>query len=328
MTDEHMDSSMTDEQIDAAILQAIERRAAELAEDWVENSKSLPKLENHDWIPFLTALALNGRTVDSPPDEKRPGDDIFQDARPADHAFIEDESKIPVKDPASGSWNWIYYVPPWTHPNYSDRVVAQYDGETHLRETADPLRRLRPAMLASDVLRNPTPYAKRFGIHPDEIGGRSCLSPSISDTRNPLEDYSTQVALLNDTERTHAIKKTHRRGIFNPTEPNYIDPNLLDEMYEQDGIHTGARLKAHLASTLEDDWNKGDWSGMDGIFERLQDLDPAVVNANRNFFDRVRREQDWQRVIFGGLTTDELVQNKIHTVTGTDFSNLNGPLHR
>ena len=223
----------------------------------------------------------------------------------------------------------MFYVPSWTHPNHSDSVIVQYDGKRFLRGTADPLPLLRPAMLASDVLRNPTPYATRFGIHPDEIGGRSRLSPSASHTPNPLEDYQTQVALLNDQERNQAIEETRRRGTTTPTEQNPdIALGVLDEMYARAGVLTGPRLKDHIGKSLIENWNNDDWSGIDGIVERLKNGDPAVLNANRNFFDRIRREQDWQRMMFHGLTTDELIQNNIHTITSTQTSDLKGPLHR
>ena len=318
---------MVDFDIDTEILEAYGRAQA-MAEDWVRNATTLPELENYDWVPFFAALAVHGKKIQSLPLEEMPDSVYFDDFIHRDSGTLP-LGKGPVKDPNSGSWTWVYYAPSWTHPNYSDNITVEYDGTRYLRGTVDPMTKIRPAMLASDALKNPTPYAKRFGIHPDETGGRSHLSPTTSNTRNPLEDYVTQISLLSDQEKSQALAETRRRGLSNPTDQNWIDPVVLREIFARGNIPTGSTLKASIANELRRDElaREVKMSSLDEIVDRLQTQHPDTFNANKNFLEGALRDQAWQRYLFGGLTTDELIQNKIHMITGNDFNELDGPLH-
>ena len=305
------------------VMEEIRRTAQATAEEYIQNSTELPNIKDYDWTPFLAALAVHGKQIDPVPPEERPTSDYFDEPAPKDNGIVPPE-KQPVKDPKTGSWTWVYYATSWTHPNYSDNITVEYDGTRHLRGTLDPITKIRPAVLASDALRNPTPYALRFGIHPEETGGRSHLSPTVTNTRNPLEDYTNQVSLLSDFHRSQAIAETRRRGLSNPTDPDWIDPAVLEEAYANANVLAGSALKTAIAAELE---RQPDLSSLDEITDRLRNEHPSVFNANKNFLEGALMDQAWQRYLFAGLSTDELIQNKIHSITGTDVNELDGPLH-
>ncbi|RYP28811.1 hypothetical protein DL767_007029 [Monosporascus sp. MG133] len=306
-----------------AQIRDIEAEAEKKADEWLRDTRTIPLDIGYDWKPLLTALATRGVTVD-PPANVAEGD-APEDDRPTapapDHGYITEPKNIPVKDPKSGSWKHTWYVPHWGHPNHSDRLRVTYDQRRYLRGTTDPVTQLRPALLPGDKMKNPTPYAKRFGLHPDDLNGRSRLSPTLSSTRNPLEDYVTQIDMLSEAEKTEAVAETRRRGVRS-ADPNYIDPKVLDEIFEKAGIQTGQRLRDELRTNLE---KQGD--SLEQIVDRVREKFPKVKEANKNFFRNTLAEQDYQRLLFQEYTTDELIQDKIHLISDEYTSDLDGPLH-
>ncbi|RYO94936.1 hypothetical protein DL762_000370 [Monosporascus cannonballus] len=314
---------MAGQQSVEAQIRNIEAEAEKKADEWLRDTKTIPLDIGYNWKPLLTALATRGVTVDPPADD--PEGDAPEDDGPAapapDHGYIKEPKNIPVKDPKSGSWKYTWYVPQWSHPNHSDRLRVTYDQRRYLRGTTDTVTVLRPALLPGDKIRNPTPYAKRFGVHPDDLNGRSRLSPTLSSTRNPLEDYVTQIDMLSEAERTEAIAETRQRG-GRSADPNYIDPKVLDEIFEKAGIQTGQRLRGELRTSLE---KQGD--GLEQVVDRVGEKFPKVKEANRNFFRNTLEEQDYQRLLFQEYTTDELIQGKIHLISDEYTSDLDGPIH-
>lgn len=79
-------------------------------------------------------------------------------------------------------------IPRWTRPNWphqgitlpSEEILPQEESEAAIK--GDTTSLLRPALLPEDQWHNPTRYAKRYGIYPDDDfrgpqHGRSRMSP-------------------------------------------------------------------------------------------------------------------------------------------------------
>ena len=92
---------------------------------------------------------------------------------------------LPQKAKVDGNWKYVAFVPPWTAPNYEERTTMdiQDSGQPRAMPRRDISRRIRPAILPRDAIRNPTPCALRFGINPTAPEGRSRMSPEPSETR-------------------------------------------------------------------------------------------------------------------------------------------------
>ena len=108
-------------------------------------------------------------------------------------------SAAPVHPPPrrielNGVKTFVRWDPYWCDPEWDD---AHYRIDVEEGEAAQwvdilPMDKQRPALLPKDALRNPTPYSQRFGIHPDQLDGRSRLSPSFSTTRRVQLSHAQQ----------------------------------------------------------------------------------------------------------------------------------------
>lgn len=94
---------------------------------------------------------------------------------PAYHALT------PQRVAWGGSRKYVRYVPAWTDPDWKDNGPERENSEWKIRNGF--MDRVRPAMLASDMFKNPTEYAKRFGIFPGNTDGRSRMSPTRATSR-------------------------------------------------------------------------------------------------------------------------------------------------
>jgi hypothetical protein len=94
-------------------------------------------------------------------------------------------SNPPTGTGGDGEWTYVRFIPEWTKPDWSDEPVITITehGKSTKMARRDYTQMIRPALLPRDASRNPTPYALRYGIHPDEPGGRSKVSPTTSETR-------------------------------------------------------------------------------------------------------------------------------------------------
>ncbi|KAK7748218.1 hypothetical protein SLS62_008769 [Diatrype stigma] len=312
----------------------LEAAAAKVAEDLVKDARKFPKSSNYNWLPLMTALCLyNGEVPADPDDLPRAESYDLPDTTPGHGSEWHDrapvntpdyggmrQSRAPPQKPGSSNRDYVWYVPTWTHPRHSDRYVAIIQGQRKLRRTTDPTNLLRPALLPQDALRHPTDYAKRFGIFPGEIGGRSHLSPTLATTRDPLADYTTQLDMLSDVEKEHLINETRNKGLGSATDPNHINPSVMEDYFKSNGIVTGQLLRDGLAGTLPH-------GNFEQTIEHFRKISPQTVAANSSFIDGVLRDQDWQRFLFQDMTTDELIRENVHTMSNAEPYELKGKLH-
>lgn len=92
----------------------------------------------------------------------------------------------PIKVAWGGSKKFVRYVPPWTDPDWEDTGPSREKSDWKIRNGL--MDQIRPAMLARDLFKNPTEYAKRFGIFPGRTDGRSRTSPTRSASRQIFKD--------------------------------------------------------------------------------------------------------------------------------------------
>ncbi|KAI1151432.1 hypothetical protein F4825DRAFT_451465 [Nemania diffusa] len=300
------------------------------ARKWIAAAGYMPKDE--DWEPFCEALIDNHRDNQgvfhtpspspSPPPTPGGGPGVRQ--RPKHVLFGTDPSKLA---PAMGdSWKHVRYLPAWMDPNYKEEVVNTPAGvrKRNTAGTRDALYNLRPALRLSDTIRNPTEYALRYGIAEDRLDGRSRMSPTWSPTRDPFDDFANQVNQLNDDERQEAEELSRQRyQQMNqaPVPGREILPEVMERLLTQHGLLSNAEIVAEVKNAV-----KGGAS-LDEVVYNLERRNPGIRKAHQVFLDNALDDQDYQRSLLNGLTTDELVQHNIQPMTDDVVMDLDNPIH-
>ncbi|KAK1593785.1 uncharacterized protein LY79DRAFT_605336 [Colletotrichum navitas] len=197
----------------------------------------------------------------------------------------------PAKLANQGTWEFIEFVPAWTDPLWDghDTVVVDED-LGHLVRKKGLLNRLRPAQLPQDRSQNPTAFALRFGIHPDRTDGRSRLSPTRSTFRRFRVDSVDSIDVKGEYIARQAEKYASNAGVD--------DVDALLEKYSQITTTGGAKQPSETKK--------------------------FVLLAMQNMQD----DEDWQSLVLGGVTTQELLDDGILSLKNTFGCNLENSLHR
>jgi hypothetical protein len=196
--------------------------------------------------------------------------------RPDDPRLRRNQPPRRVKKVNNADWEYVVYIPEWTDPDFDESfvLVDNDDGTTEkLARYGDHWWRSRPSQLLVDEIRAPTQFARRWGIHPEELGGRSRISPSESETRR---------ALLNSIQPTPS---GHNK--------NYVDMSDLKA--------------AHSAFILQQMGNSSQCSFSDALAEQVQAAGPGVevAAALQSLLAKVEDDKLWQRYIFNAFSTDD-----------------------
>ncbi|KAI0378842.1 hypothetical protein F5Y04DRAFT_141579 [Hypomontagnella monticulosa] len=314
----------------APIEQQIKTALANTKQALLKASNPLPTHNNWDWDPFLKAL-IRGRM--QPQGVAIP---IFfpsaeelrtSPSRPEPHPDVnlvevfapEELNKNPGIE---GGWKYVWYIPEWSHPNYDPRLEINYPPAFRYRGTKDPIAALRPALLPADLLKQPTDWARRFGIHPDESGGRSRLSPTLAPSRNPLEDVAAQMDLLSDQEAARVTHESREKAqaAGQTVSGTYVDPDILDSALEKIGISRKA-LRDEITAGLERGEN------VEEIFSRKSKDSALFGQMHGQFVKNVLEDQDWQRFIFSDATSDELVHYDFYSMRDGPYCDLDDEIH-
>ncbi|KAI2633599.1 hypothetical protein GGS26DRAFT_590356 [Hypomontagnella submonticulosa] len=292
-----------------------------------KNGQSLPKYKNWDWDDFILALfetkvinqGLEPVYFPSNIEER-----VLQ--RPnyvsdADYKKYWPEGIEKNQDPGQGGWRYAWYIPEWSHPNHDPNLLVEYPPEFRHRPSKEPLHRLRPALRTVDKYRNPSEWAKRFGIHPDERGGRSRLSPTLAPSRNPLEDVATQFKLVDDATQAEVIRESRERAKKDGKKvgADYIDPDVMDRILEEVGVS-----RKMLRENLEKGLSHGE--NVEQLLSEASKKNPLFARMHANFIRNVLEDQDYQRVLFHDMTSDELIRHEIFTMKDGPKSDLDNDL--
>ncbi|KAF3065975.1 hypothetical protein GL218_09222 [Daldinia childiae] len=297
----------------------------------------LPSNYFWDWQPFFEALvegniSVHGVSIVFPPDEN---DEMgFPDDGRGRDGHITVRGKVP-KPPGSGSWNYTWYIPEWSHPDFDPSFTVSYSRGFRQLGSRDPIVRLYPALRPQDQLQRPTEWAKRFGIYPGELGGRSRLSPTLSATRDPWEDYANQVNLLPEEARRKLAQETKDAALKagKPLPPEgYIDKDALDNLLNSEKRLTGKQLRVKVAAYLTDEHVPLNLqveppTTLEEFIDDLRENHPHILDAHKTYFQKALDDQDYQRVMFHDMTSDEMVYNNIYTQSNDPICDLEGPIH-
>ncbi|KAK2040402.1 hypothetical protein LZ31DRAFT_598051 [Colletotrichum somersetense] len=197
----------------------------------------------------------------------------------------------PAKLANQGTWEFIEFVPGWTDPLWDGHDTLMLDDDLgHLVRKRGLLNRLRPAQLPQDRSQNPTAFALRFGIHPDRTDGRSRLTPTRSAFRRFGVDGVDSIAVKGD----YIVRQAENYA----SNADLDDVDALLEKYSQMTATGGAKQPSETES--------------------------FVVLAMQDMQD----DEDWQSLVLGGVTTQELVDDGILSLKNTFGCNLENGLHR
>ncbi|KAI0114333.1 hypothetical protein GGR51DRAFT_577369 [Nemania sp. FL0031] len=304
-----------------------QKRRERDAQEWIDTCYYIPKDIEYDWRPFCEALVDNHRDAkgDFVAPSLPPRDSRGETGKPKDVIHGPDPAALA---PAKGEdWKYVRYIPAWTDPDYREEII-ETPGLNLIRNsltTRDSLYNLRPALRHSDSIRNPTEYALRFGIAADRLDGRSRMSPSWSETRNPLADFTNQVNRLSDEERKLAVELSGRRFRQRneiPPPGQEILPEVMELLLSQRGLLTNRAFIAEVEKAA------GEGMSLDQMVQELERGNPETKTAHRVYLEDAMDDQDYQRLLLGGLTTDELIQHNIYTLSNDEVAmELDNPIH-
>ncbi|KAH8748154.1 hypothetical protein F5883DRAFT_528780 [Diaporthe sp. PMI_573] len=99
--------------------------------------------------------------------------------------IVDPDDPGPVFGPWQNVRNHVPYMPEWTDPAWSSTVEYSADGTKKRDIYVNTGTILRPAILPGDAAKNPTAFARRFGIYPktrpddeDPAVGKSLITPT------------------------------------------------------------------------------------------------------------------------------------------------------
>ncbi|KAB5576207.1 hypothetical protein GE09DRAFT_618554 [Coniochaeta sp. 2T2.1] len=154
----------------------------------------------------------------------------------------------PKRKEFDGVKKYVEWVPYWCDPAWNDQhYIFEEDGVPKEWVEVHPLDKQRPALLPQDAHKNPTPYAKRFGIHSNRTDGRSRMSPTLSATRR------VQLSHVYDTPtgRKDYINVKDVRTFLPDADPRDISGYLNSLLYTKPDEQIEAFLQ--LQDLLEQD---------------------------------------------------------------------------
>ncbi|KAI1077882.1 hypothetical protein F5B20DRAFT_245791 [Whalleya microplaca] len=304
--------------------------------NFINTSKALPKDYPYDWKPFLKAISEG---FVAPKDQTGvqtlvPIKDGDVEDKGNGHQTVSDVStkkvnpiKTVPKIPKTGSWDYTFYIPEWSHPDYDPDYQTRYRGHKYLANR-DVVHNLRPALRADDAFKRPTQYALRFGIHPHEPGGRSRVSPTTAESRDPGVDITSQMDMLNENDKKFVIERSKRFAeLLNEkydasSYTSGIDARVLDEIVGKYGAMSASGLQKDLREFIG-----GAGNNLEQYVVNLDRDNQRGLQAHRIFLKNALNDQDYQRLLFQDLTTDELIRGNIHTMSDDVICDLQGEIH-
>ncbi|KAI0394179.1 hypothetical protein F5Y17DRAFT_429210 [Xylariaceae sp. FL0594] len=284
----------------------------EAAKKYIADKEWIAKDIGYDWLNVCVALSESFTDVNGafllPPESEKDMEKIYRRKVAA--------GELPQKDPATGDWDHVIYVPRWTDPDYDPKLIVSMDGViTHRNTVHDAIHNLRPALRIEDQIWNPTPYALRFGIADGRRDGRSRMSPPWSTTRDPFDDHANQVDMLSAAEHAEAARLTreaHQAAGTVPPPGETVSRLVMQRLLTQYNLLSNEQLKDMIKGSVD----MG--TSFDELVHQLEEQNPGVTRAHRVFLQNVQSDQNYQRLLWDTFTTDEVVGADCHAITDDD----------
>ncbi|KAF9881427.1 hypothetical protein CkaCkLH20_00573 [Colletotrichum karsti] len=197
----------------------------------------------------------------------------------------------PPKPNNEGCWNYVEFIPEWTDPLWSDPAM-ETEGSGDNERLVRPhnfLRYMRPAQLPMDQAKRPTGMALRCGIFPGRQDGRSRMTP----TRKSFRKF-----FVEGIERPDV----HGEYITQQAEIMARDKNVSGA---DDLLIEYSKLDANRRSQLSQHEQY--------VLERMTEM---------------QQDEDWQSMFFHGMTTNELINEGILSMTDDNDVQLQNEIHR
>ncbi|KAK8119582.1 uncharacterized protein PG998_004208 [Apiospora kogelbergensis] len=308
---------------------SLQERAFDRAERFVAKGK-VPRIRNWDWMPFLTAIFERDTTI--PINEER-HDPTLVEPEDEDAEFDPDSTDVgnmpvgyenrpspipstlepdqrgqshqppinyklpPPKRDGDGAWDHVVYVPEWSDPDWDPNWEPAAACAAPRGRAAEP-DRLRPAV----------------GIPSDRTDGRSRTSPTFSQTRDYQAGIDDKIItqLMDEPTRARSLQVT--QGLIAQGQTQYrgsgIAPEVVDEFRKSTGIPSQEEIRTGAVTA--------------GIpFERyIETLPQNVRNIYSGLIDDVLEDEDYQRILFYDMTSDEMFRNNIFTMSNDEKYNL------
>ncbi|ROW04465.1 hypothetical protein VMCG_04940 [Cytospora schulzeri] len=220
------------------------------------------------------------------------------------------------QDGESGDWTLVEFVPAWTDPDWGDRFV--YTGSAQSNDPQDRiymkpglLQKQRPALLPADITtRGPTEAAKRYGIDPARQGDPFYSHSGITPT---TANFGIQLGYARVTPS-------------NQGEKDMVDMDDLTALAAQ--FETSARARGEEATDEAFRTHLEDVAG--GKPSDLVPVDTEIAAAILALMEQVYQQEEkeeYQRLLFAGNTSNELVRNEVWTIGMNALADLDTPLH-
>ncbi|KAJ4406956.1 hypothetical protein N0V82_010023 [Gnomoniopsis sp. IMI 355080] len=222
----------------------------------------------------------------------------------------------------NGDWNYVEYVPAWSDPDWTSRYTyirqaADENIDEIARQYAKPgmLQTQRPAMRPNDASLNPTEAAKRWGVYPwptwDGLDGHVSLK-GWSGVTPRMPGFPT-------------VQLDQPR--FSPDAGGLVAAVTMDDLASERQRLEGWRKSQGLQTTDEDFRQSLADISIDPKAGPIKTEKAASLLALLEAVQRIEEREEYQRLLFGGNTTNELVEQGAWTLGADASTDLANPLH-
>ncbi|KAF3766937.1 hypothetical protein M406DRAFT_69114 [Cryphonectria parasitica EP155] len=240
--------------------------------------------------------------------------------------MLQKEWRAKFEQNNNGSWNYVEYVPAWTDPEWSERYVYIQDAEpadddprTRIYAKPGMLQKLRPALLPSDAQHRPTAEAKRWGFNPypshynlgtthlnntNDPSGHSGVTPTAA--RFPDVPVSVPQGADGDRATLYHV--------------NLKDLAAHRAKYDQSCVARGTQpTDGAFIQFLLNIWKNDPVPAKAALAEALLALWEMNIKKMET--------NEYQRMLFQGNTSQELIDQNIWTLGKGATNDLAEPLH-
>lgn len=203
---------------------------------------------------------------------------------------------------AQGEWKYVEYVPAWSDPDWGSRFIWTDDatnaGQDQMTESYTRpgfLQTQRPAMRADDAALNPTDAAKRWGVYPWRAW-------------TGLESRLTLKGWSGVTPRMAGFPVVQlEQPLFSPDAGGLVDVVTMQDLANERQRHDMYRRQQFGLETTDEDFEQALRNvSSDPTAGPIKTEKAASLLALVEAWNRKEEREEYQRLIFGGNTSNEV----------------------